>query len=60
VLGIAFGTLVVLLLEPSSRRELFRARVEMPVDMEQAQLEGQLDMIVHRMFAHYPTRAFTR
>src|ERR1044071_50596 len=41
----AVGTLVVMLLEPGSRRELFRARVEMPVDMEQAQLEGQIDMI---------------
>ncbi len=56
----AVGTLVVMLLEPGSRRELVRARVEMPVDMEQAQIEGQIDMIVHRMFTHYPTRAFAR
>ena len=56
----AVGTLIVLLLEPSSRRELFRARVEMPVDMEQPQLEEQIDMIVHRVFTHYPTRTFSR
>lgn len=54
------GSLTVLLLEPGSRRELFRASVVMPVDMHQQQMEEQIDAIVHRVFAHYPTRAFTR
>lgn len=54
------GTLIVMLLEPGSRRELFRARVVMPIDMDQQPLEEQIDMIVHRVFAHYPTRGFGR
>lgn len=54
------GTLILLLLEPGSRRELFRARVVMPVDMDQQQMEEQIDMIVHRVFSHYPTRMFPR
>ena len=54
------GTLIILMLEPGSRRELFRARVVMPVDMDQQQLEDQIDMIVHRVFVHYPTRSFAR
>jgi uncharacterized protein DUF4136 len=51
------GTLVVLMVEPFSRRELLRARVEVPVDAEMAQLEQQIDRIVRRIFKHYPTRA---
>jgi hypothetical protein len=50
------GTLVVVMRQPSSRRELFRARATVPVDIDAAQLVEAIDAIVTRMFAHYPTR----
>jgi hypothetical protein len=52
----AVGTLVVVMREPGSRRELFRARAMMPVDLDMPQLAAEIDAIVARMFAHYPTR----
>jgi hypothetical protein len=54
------GTFVVLMREAYSRRELFRARAEVPIDVDIAQLEEQIDMIVTRIFAHYPTRVSDR
>jgi len=52
------GKLVILMREASSRRELLRARAAVPVDV--AQLEEQIDAIVQRIFAQYPTRASDR
>jgi hypothetical protein len=52
------GRLVVLMREAYSRRELLRARAEVPVDV--TQLEEQIDAIVARIFAHYPTRVSDR
>jgi len=57
---ISTGTFVVLIREASSRRELFRARAKVPIDVDIAQLERQIDDIVARMFAHYPTRVSDR
>jgi|SRR5678815_1113626 hypothetical protein len=54
------GTFVVLMREASSRRELFRARAKVPIDVDIAQLERHIDDIVARMFAHYPTRVSDR
>ena len=54
------GTFVVLLREASSRRELFRARAKVPIDVDIAQLERHIDEIVARMFAHYPARVSDR
>jgi hypothetical protein len=54
------GTFVVLMREASSRRELFRARAEVQIDVDIAQLEQQIDEIVARIFAHYPTRLSDR
>jgi len=51
------GTLVVVMRDPFNRRELFRARATMPVDMDTAQLGVEIDAIVAQMFAHYPTRS---
>jgi hypothetical protein len=45
-------TLVVVMMDPFSRRELFREHATMTVDLETA----EVDAIVARMFAHYPTR----
>ena len=50
------GTLVVLMMEPASRREVFRARVDVPLETDTAKLEQQIDTIVAQMFAEYPTR----
>jgi hypothetical protein len=50
------GTLVVLMLESGTRRELFRARVDLPLDTPRTQLVGQVDTIVRKIFARYPTR----
>ena len=50
------STLFVLMMEPGSRRELFRARVDVPVETDTAHLGQQIDTIVAQMFAEYPTR----
>ena len=50
------ATLVVLVMQPGSRQELFRARVDVPVETDTAHLEPQIDAIVAQMFADYPTR----
>ena len=44
--------------EAHSRRDLLRARAKVPVDV--AQLEAQIDTIVARIFAQYPTRVSDR
>jgi hypothetical protein len=48
------GSLMILMLEGQTRRELFRVRADMPVDIE-IKLDEQIDSIVSRMFARYPT-----
>jgi hypothetical protein len=50
------GTLVVMLLEPQSRRELFRTRIDMPIETEPSKLERQVDIAVTEMFRKYPTK----
>src|SRR4029077_7362158 len=50
------GTLVVALLDPESRRQLFRARADTPIDLEPAKLKATIDASVSQMFAKYPTR----
>jgi uncharacterized protein DUF4136 len=54
------GTLVVLLLEPGSRRELFRGRIDMPLEREPSKLAAQIDTSIARVFAKYPTRKSVR
>jgi hypothetical protein len=51
------GTLVVLLLQPDSRKELYRARADKPIEVDPAQTQGLIDGVVTEMFAKYPTRA---
>jgi len=50
------GTLVVQLLEPHSRRELFRGRIDLPIETEPARFHAQFDTAIARVFAKYPTR----
>jgi hypothetical protein len=54
------GTFVVLIREASSRRELLRARAEVPLDVDITQLEEQIDSTITRIFSHYPTRVSDR
>jgi len=50
------GTLVVLLLEPGTRNELFRGRVDKPIVLEPEKVQPVVDTAVTEMFAKYPTR----
>ena len=54
------GTFVVLMREAFSRRELLRARAEVAIDVDIPRLEEQVDAIIVRIFAHYPTRVSDR
>jgi hypothetical protein len=54
------GTFVVLIREAYSRRELLRARAEVPIDVDTTKLEEQIDAIIARIFSHYPTRVSDR
>src|SRR5579884_1911531 len=52
------GTLVVLLLEPETRKELFRARVDQPIEAaDVSKVTAAVDAAIKEMFAKYPTRA---
>jgi hypothetical protein len=50
------GSLVVLMLEPGTRKELFRARVDKPIEVDVAKVQAVIDEAVREMFAKYPTR----
>jgi hypothetical protein len=52
----AVGTLVVLMREPTSRKEVFRARVDKPIDLAPDKIKATIDEVVAEMFAKYPTR----
>src|SRR6185369_10652403 len=50
------GSLVVLMLDPASSKELLRARVDRPMQLEMAQAEPVINTAVTELFAQYPTR----
>ena len=50
------GSLVVLLLEPQTRKELFRARVDQPIEADAEKVKPIIDAAVKEMFAKYPGR----
>jgi hypothetical protein len=50
------GTLMVALLDPSSRQRLLRLRVDKPIDTDPAGLEAAIHSAVADLFAKYPTR----
>jgi Domain of unknown function (DUF4136) len=54
------GTLVVLLLEPDTHRELFRARGDVPLASGPAAIAAQIDRMVAEMFERCPSRAAAR
>jgi hypothetical protein len=50
------GTLVVLLVDPATQKELYRARVDKPLEVDADKLPAFLDGVVAEMFEKYPTR----
>jgi len=50
------GTLVVVLREPRTYRELFRGRGDTPLASDAAGVADQIDRMVARIFERYPTR----
>ena len=52
----AVGTVVVVILEPRTQRQLFRGRADLPIDTEPNRLKAAVDGIVAKMFEKYPTR----
>jgi hypothetical protein len=54
------GTLIVLILEPDTRKELFRARADTPVDLTSGSIEATIDSEVAQMFERYPIRLSDR
>ena len=54
------GTLIVLLLEPDTHRELFRARGDAPLATGPAAIAAQIDSLVAQMFERCPSRTAPR
>jgi hypothetical protein len=54
------GTLVVLMREPETRKEVFRGRVDKPIDLAPDKIKATIDDVVAEMFAKYPTRTKKR
>ncbi len=52
----AVGTLVVALLNPTTRNRLLRMRVDQPIDAAPDKLEATINSVVVQMFERYPTR----
>jgi hypothetical protein len=52
----AVGTLVVALLNPTTRNRLLRMRVDQPIDAAPDKLEATIKSVVTQMFERYPTR----
>jgi uncharacterized protein DUF4136 len=53
----AVGVLLVDFLDPRSRKQLLRLRIDKPIEAEAAQAEAAINEAVAEMFAKYPTRA---
>jgi hypothetical protein len=50
------GTLIVLMLQPGTGKELLRGRVDKPIEIDPAQLTTTINSAVADIFAKYPTR----
>jgi hypothetical protein len=56
----AVGTLFIVLREPRSRREVFRARVAAPLESEPSKRAVQIDAAIARIFKRYPVERMVR
>ena len=52
----AVGTLSVVMLDPKSKKELLRMRLDKPIDTDPAQAEAVINTAVAELFEKYPTR----
>lgn len=50
------GSLLVVMRDPGTRKELFRGRVDKPIDLDREKLHAAIDEVVADIFAKYPTR----
>ncbi len=50
------GTLVVIMMEPATRKQIFRARGDKPIEPDAEKIKPVVDGTVAEMFAKYPTR----
>jgi uncharacterized protein DUF4136 len=50
------GTVIVVLLDPRSRRELFRGRADLRLQSDPVQRRMQIRAAIAQMFSRYPTR----
>jgi hypothetical protein len=50
------GTLVVVMRESANGKEVYRARVDKPIDLAPDKIKATVDEVVAEMFAKYPTR----
>jgi hypothetical protein len=50
------GTLNVLMLQPGTSKELLRARVDQPIEVDVEKVEATINNAVAQIFAQYPTR----
>ena len=56
----AVGTLFIVLREPRSRREMFRARVAAPLESEPSKRAMQINTAIARIFKRYPVERMVR
>ena len=54
------ATLVVLIREPGTHKELFRARADTPIQLDPEKVKATIDDRVGEMFDRYPTRHASR
>lgn len=50
------GSLVVVMREPAGGKEVFRARVQKPIELTPDKLKATIDEVVAEIFEKYPTR----
>jgi hypothetical protein len=51
------GSLLIVMSQPgTSGKELWRARIDKPINVDPAKMAETIDGVVKDMFAHYPTR----
>jgi len=50
------GSLVVVFLDPASKKELLRERIDKPIEIAPEQMLATVNSVVAEMFAKYPTR----
>jgi hypothetical protein len=50
------GSLIVLMLDPATSKELLRMRLDRPIDVSPDKMEATIGAAATEIFSHYPTR----